>query len=236
MSKPGEAIELKDFDADDDEYIDDDDDEYESTVGDTTGAVGGTPTDSNFGGEQIQTPADQRRKGSIGWEENDITQEDIDNMKKLTKETNNEEELTHRLRELSGDRIPNFDANLLKEQLLIDNILEINTKLSTLWKVHVEKLGNKFELEGGVMFKSGTKWSLTDEGVFVEYKGKNKTRLTAAGNPRKFLKPSTISKNYGRGGTSFLRNVLGVVDYSSASKKHNNKLKKHTFPQEMFHS
>ena len=60
---------------------------------------------------------------------------------------------------------------------------------------------------------------MTDEGVFVEYKGKNKTRLTVAGNPRKFLKPSTISKNYGRGGTSFLRDILGVVDYSSASKK-----------------
>ena len=59
---------------------------------------------------------------------------------------------------------------------------------------------------------------MTDEGIFVEYNGE-KTRLTAAGNPRKFLKPSTISRNYGRGGTSFERNVLGVVDYSSASKK-----------------
>ena len=59
---------------------------------------------------------------------------------------------------------------------------------------------------------------MTDECIFVEYIEK-KTRLTAAGNPRKFLKPSTISKNYGRGGTSFVRNILGVVDYSSASKK-----------------
>ena len=212
MSKPGEVIELKDFDADD---------KYEDTVGDTTGAVGGTPADSNFGGGQIQTPADQRRIGSIGWEEeeNDITQEDINNIKKLTQEINNEEELTHRLRELSRDRIPNFDANLLNEQLLIENILDINTKLSTRWKEYVEKkLNRKFELEGGVTFKSGTKWSLTDEGIFIEYKDK-KTRLTAAGNPREFLKPSTISKNYGRGGTSFLRDILGVVDYSSASTK-----------------
>ena len=54
MSRPGEVIELKDFD-DDDEYIDDDDDEYEDTVGDITGAVGG----------QIRTPA---RRGSIEWE------------------------------------------------------------------------------------------------------------------------------------------------------------------------
>ena len=60
MSRPGEAIELDDFDADD-EYIDDDDDEYEDTVGDITGAVGG----------QIRTPADRlsvRRRGSVEWE------------------------------------------------------------------------------------------------------------------------------------------------------------------------
>ena len=63
MSRPGEVIELDDFD-DDDEYIDDDDDdEYEDTVGDITGAVGG----------QIQTPADRlsvRRRGSVEWETN----------------------------------------------------------------------------------------------------------------------------------------------------------------------
>ena len=59
MSRPGEAIELDDFDADD-EYIDDDD-EYEDTVGDITGAVGG----------QIRTPADRLsviRIGSVEWE------------------------------------------------------------------------------------------------------------------------------------------------------------------------
>ena len=47
-----------------------------------------------------------------------------------------------------------------------------------------------------------------------------------AGNPGKFLKPNYIAKKYGKGGTSFVRNTLGVVDYSSASKKkHNNELK-----------
>ena len=67
---------------------------------------------------------------------------------------------------------------------------------------------------------------MTDDGVFVEYKGK-KTRLTVAGNPRKFLKPITIASYYGRGGTSFVRDILGVVDYSSSRKKHNNRLKEH---------
>ena len=63
MSRPGEAIELDDFDADDEYIIDDD--EYEDTVGDTTGAVGGTPAYTDFGGGQIKTPA---RRGSIEWE------------------------------------------------------------------------------------------------------------------------------------------------------------------------
>ena len=49
-----EAIELDDFDADDDEYIDDD--EYEDTVGDITGAVGG----------QIRTPVDRLSVTRIG--------------------------------------------------------------------------------------------------------------------------------------------------------------------------
>ena len=75
MSRPVEEIPLEDVNPDD---------EYESTVGDTTGAVGRTPADMDFGGGQIQTPADRsslRRRGSIGRDENDITQEDIDNKK-----------------------------------------------------------------------------------------------------------------------------------------------------------
>ena len=59
---------------------------------------------------------------------------------------------------------------------------------------------------------------MTDDDIFVEYKGK-KTKLTVAGNPRKFLKPNTIAGKYGSGGTSFVRNTLRVADYSSASKK-----------------
>ena len=56
MCRPVEEIPL------DDVY---DDDEFEDTVGDTTGAVGGTPAETDFGGGQIQTPA---RRGSIEWE------------------------------------------------------------------------------------------------------------------------------------------------------------------------
>ena len=148
-----------------------------------------------------------RRRGSIEWE-NDITEEDKDTI----------EDFTRRLEELRRDRTPSADIAELTEELRYSELIDINTELSTLWKNYVEKLGNKFKIDGGATFKRGTVWSITDDGVFVEYIEK-KIRLTAAGNPRKFLKPSTISKNYGRGGTSFVRNILGVVDYSSASKK-----------------
>ena len=74
MTNLVDEIKLDDFDADDDEY--------EDTAGDTTGAVGGTPAETNFGGGQIQTPKDQlRHRGSAEWED-DLTLEDIDNMEK----------------------------------------------------------------------------------------------------------------------------------------------------------
>ena len=202
MSKPVEEFPLEDVNPD----------EFESTVGNTTGAVGGTPAETDFGGGQIQTSAERssvRRRGSVGWEGNDITEEDKDTT----------EDLTRRFEELRRCRLPNVDSAELTEQLRYSELLDINTKLSTLWKVHVEKLENKFEIDGGGgTFKRGTVWSMTDDGVFVEYKDK-KTQLTFTGNPRKFLKPNYIAKKYGRGGISFVRDILGVVDYSSASKK-----------------
>ena len=229
MSRPVEEIPLEDVNPDD---------EYESTVGDTTGAVGGTSANTDFGGGQIQTPVDRssvRRRGSIEWE-NDITQEDVDNVKKITQDIISEEELANRLRDLGKDRITDLNASLLNEQLSLDKILEINTTLSRRWKEYVvEKLNRKFELEGGGTFKRGTVWSITDKGIFVEYDG-NKTRITAAGNPRKFLAPSTISKNYGLGGTAFVRDTLGVVDYSSGSKKTQRQAEKAYTSAKMFHS
>ena len=55
---------------------------------------------------------------------------------------------------------------------------------------------------------------MTDEGVFVEYSNRI-IRLTD-GNPRKFLAVGTFKQRYGKGmkgGTAFLRNILGVVNY-----------------------
>ena len=181
---------VEEINLDDLDYDEDYEDyEYEDTVG----------------GGRIQTPA---RRGSIEWEGNDITEEDKDNI----------EDLTRRFEELRRGRAPNVNIAELTEELRYSELIDINTKLSTFWKDYVEKLGNKFKIDGGDTFKRGTVWSMTDDGVFVEYKGK-KTRLTVAGNPRKFLKPITIASYYGRGGTSFVRDILGVVDYSSSRKK-----------------
>ena len=103
-----------------------------------------------------------RRRGSVGWEGNDITEED----------NGTSGDLTRRFEELRRGRLPNVDSAELTEELRYSELLDINTKLSTLWKAYVEKLGNKFEIEGGGTFKHGTVWSMTDDGIFVEYKGK----------------------------------------------------------------
>ena len=131
MSRPVEEINLDDLDYDED-Y---EDYEYEDTVGDTTGAVGGTPAETDFGGGQIQTPA---RRGSIEWEGNDITEEDKDNI----------EDLTRRFEELRRGRAPNVNIAELTEELRYSELIDINTKLSTFWKDYVEKLGNKFKIDG----------------------------------------------------------------------------------------
>ena len=65
-----------------------DDDEFEDTVGDTTGAVGGTPAETDFGGGQIQTPA---RRGSIEWEterDTNISSESRNSIEDLNKRLN----------------------------------------------------------------------------------------------------------------------------------------------------
>ena len=155
MSRPVEEFPLDDVSPD----------LFESTVGDTTGAVGGPSAETDFGGGQIHTPAKRlsvRRRGSVGWEGNDITEE-----AKYTIE-----DLTRRLEELRRSRAPNVGISELTKEHRYSELLDINTKPSTLWIAYVEKLRYKFEIEGGGTFKRGTVWSITDDGVFVEYKGK----------------------------------------------------------------
>ena len=53
--------------------------------------------------------------------------------------------------------------------------------------------------------------------LFIKY-GDKMIRLTNAKNPNEFLSLSTIQKNYGSGGVAFVRDVLGIRNYSSGAK------------------
>ena len=188
------------------------DDEFESTVGDVTGAVGGWDAydETDFGGRQIET----QRRGSVEWEGNDISEEDMHDIESLTIRLENSRKSRDR------DGVPEPPSEIWVKDLEQIEIKELNTKLSTLWKDYVkQKLRRPFRLDSGGTFNPNTIWTKTDEGIFVEYRGEKRIQLTAKGNPQKFLSLTTISRNFGKGGTSFIRDILGVADYSSATKK-----------------
>ena len=48
-----------------------------------------------------------------------------------------------------------------------------------------------------------------DKELAITYKGKT-YRLTRKNNPNKFLSPNTLQLMYGKGGTQFVRDVLGI--------------------------
>ena len=48
-----------------------------------------------------------------------------------------------------------------------------------------------------------------DKELFINYKGEN-IRLTHVKNANQFLSPSKIATNFGKGGTQFVRDVLGI--------------------------
>ena len=48
-----------------------------------------------------------------------------------------------------------------------------------------------------------------DKELAITYKGKT-IRLTRVSNPNKFLAPGTLQLMYGKGGTQFVRDVLGI--------------------------
>ena len=102
-------IKLDDFDADD---------EYESTVGDTMGAVGGTPAETNFGGGQIKTPARRRR---VEWE--------------TKRDANISSESQNSIQDL------NFRLNLLKQS---DDSASLRRTIQTLEKLKAELARDEF--------------------------------------------------------------------------------------------
>ena len=197
MSKPGEVIELKDFD-DDDEYIDDDDDEYEDTVGDITGAVGG----------QIRTPADRlsvRRRGSVEWETNrraNISSEsqnsikDLNDRLDLLKLNNDSPSLRRTIRTLERQ----------KAELARDEFREYV----------LEEYGYT---QQGTAFVQKAKFSVDDSGrVKVKYRGK--TAWLTKQNRMEFYSLDSIAsqiKGSNPKASEFIRVGLGIRDYKRGS-------------------
>ena len=193
-----------------------DDEEFESTVDGTTGAVGGTVAETDFGGGTIQTRAEvhreSQRRGSIPWEGDDLTENDISLTKRLEKRL---EDLKFR----SGDIATGVPSELNIKQLQD----EISANIAERWEETLKKQGYEYKIEdktqlGTATFRTDSKWTIENDTIYVEY-NERKTRLTHKGNPRKFLSLSTIKTSYGRGATSFIKETLGVEDYTSASKK-----------------
>ena len=60
------------------------------------------------------------------------------------------------------------------------------------------------QLEHGAVFKTNA-----DKELAISYKGKT-IRLSFAKNPNEFLSPRTLAIRYGKGGTHFVRDVLGI--------------------------
>ena len=192
-----EAIELDDFDADDDEYIDDD--EYESTVGDTTGAVGG----------QIRTPADRssvRRRGSVEWE--------TDRDANISSETRNS------IKDL------NERVELLKQTA--DSDPSLKNTIRTLQRQKAELARDAFRdyvseeyglTQQGTAFVTEASYAVDDSGrIKVKYRRKI-VWLTKQNRMEFYSLDSIASQIKGSNPTAseFIRLGLGIKDYKRGS-------------------
>ena len=85
--------------------------------------------------------------------------------------------------------------------------LEKQEKINSFYKFFEDsgyKVDKNAPLEYGASFQMNA-----DKELAITYKGKT-YRLTHVKNPNKFLFPGTISAMYGKGGTQFVRDVLGL--------------------------
>ena len=198
MSRPVEEINLDDLDYDEDEdvYIDD---EYESTVGDTTGAVGG----------QIQTPADRssvRRRGSVEWE--------TDRDANISSETQNSiKDLNERL-------------ELVKQHA--DSDPSLKNTIRTLQRQKAELARDAFRdyvseeyglTQQGTAFVTEASYAVDDSGrIKVKYRGKI-VWLTKQNRMEFYSLDSIASKIKGSNPTAseFIRLGLGIKDYKRGS-------------------
>ena len=85
--------------------------------------------------------------------------------------------------------------------------LEKQKKIQSFYKYFEDnnyKVDRNAHLEYGALFKMNA-----DKELAITYKGKT-YRLTRKNNPNKFLSPNTLQIMYGKGGTQFVRDVLGI--------------------------
>ena len=73
---------------------------------------------------------------------------------------------------------------------------------------HLEDSGYKVDKNAHLEYRASFKMN-ADKELAITYKGKT-IRLTHVNNPNKFLSPGTLSLMYGKGGTQFVRDVLGI--------------------------
>ena len=71
------------------------------------------------------------------------------------------------------------------------------------------KVNRNAQLEHGAIFKYNT-----DKELAITYKDKT-IRLTHTKNPNQFLSPKTLVLMYGKGGTQFVRDVLGIRNWNN---------------------
>ena len=113
-----------------------------------------------------------------------------------------------------------YDGGLLfppkAETLFIDNLpdtpgtpksLEKREKIKSFYK-YFEYSGYEVDKNAPLEYKASFKMN-ADKELAITYKGKT-YRLTRANNPNKFLSLDTIKIKYGKGGTRFIRDVLGI--------------------------
>ena len=80
-----------------------------------------------------------------------------------------------------------------------------------------EVKNQRYKIDRDALLKNKALFEVDDEGerdiVYVKYNDK-RIRLTPKRGDDKFLALSSIARNYGTGGTDFVKYVLGVTDYS----------------------
>ena len=194
MANLVDEIKLDDFDVDEDEY--------EDTIEDITGAVGGTPAETDFGGRQIQTPA---CRGSVEWEKERHANISIESQNSI-------QDLNDRL-------------DLLK---LRDDSPSLRRTIQTLERQKAELARDEFRdyvseeygyTQQGTAFVREADFSVDDSGrVKVKYKGK--TAWLTKQNRMEFYPLDSIAsqiKGTDPKASEFIRVEPGIRDYKRGS-------------------